>query len=184
MNLETVISVVAGYFYSIFTSLIDNSEKKGIPIDWEQITKTRYLDWSITTPIMLLSLCIVLTYNVNKKISLSTMLLIIILNYTMLLIGYLGEIHYINHNIGLIGGFIPFFAMFYVIYTRFVKPYKNSVNSFLLGLYIFFWGFYGVVYNFPLEYKNIIMNILDCLAKCLVGLGFWVYYANFLVWNK
>jgi len=183
MNLETVISIVAGYFYSTFISKLDTYEKEGKSIDWEDITKTRYLDWSITTPIMLLGLCIVLTHNVNKKVRFSSMMLIIALNYTMLLLGYLGEIQVINRIVALIGGFIPFFAMFYIIYIRYVKPYNNSVNKFLLGFYVFFWSFYGIVYEFPIEYKNIILNILDLIAKCLIGIGFWIYYTNLLVWK-
>jgi hypothetical protein len=37
---------------------------------------------------------------------------------------------------------------------------------------------YGVVYMFGEEWKNITMNILDLTAKCLVGLGLWVYYTK------
>jgi bacteriorhodopsin len=184
MNLETVISVVAGYFYSIFTSKINDNEIKGTIIDWNQMNKIRYLDWSITTPLMLLSLCVVLTNNINKNLYFSTMIIILILNYTMLLFGYLGEINFINRYTGLICGFIPFFAMFYLIYIKFVKPFNNKVNNFLFGFFLFFWGLYGVVYDFPLEYKNIIMNILDCIAKCLVGIGLWIFYTHLISWNK
>jgi hypothetical protein len=28
------------------------------------------------------------------------------------------------------------------------------------------------------EYKNIMLNILDCIAKCLIGLGLWAYYSD------
>ena len=65
LNLETCISVVAGYFYSIFTGKIDEFSQKNKAIDWSEITKTRYIDWSITTPMMLLALCLVLGQN-NK----------------------------------------------------------------------------------------------------------------------
>ena len=40
---------------------------------------------------------------------------------------------------------------------------------------------YGVVYMFNEEYKNISMNILDCIAKCFVGLGLWAYFSKIIV---
>ena len=30
-------------------------------------------------------------------------------------------------------------------------------------------------------YKNIGMNILDCFAKCLFGLGLWAYFSKIIV---
>ena len=71
--------------------------------------------------------------------------------------------------------------MFYLIFIRYVKPVKNAVNNFLYGFYILIWGLYGIVYMFKEEYKNIIMNVLDCVAKCFIGLGLWVYYTKILV---
>ena len=41
MNLETCISIVAGYFYSIFVEKIDEFNNLDIPIDWESITLLR-----------------------------------------------------------------------------------------------------------------------------------------------
>ena len=70
LNIETCISLVAGYFYGLFITQLDDSEKNDIPIDWEKITKTRYVDWCITTPLMLLVLCIVLSYHSKIRIHL------------------------------------------------------------------------------------------------------------------
>jgi bacteriorhodopsin len=50
MNLETCISLIGGYFYSVFQEKI----KKMKEMKWKEITTLRYLDWAITTPIMLL----------------------------------------------------------------------------------------------------------------------------------
>jgi bacteriorhodopsin len=66
-NLETAVSLVGGYFYSVFVGMIDDFKKRNVPFDWDAITKIRYLDWSITTPLMLLSLCLVLAKE-SKKI--------------------------------------------------------------------------------------------------------------------
>jgi bacteriorhodopsin len=178
LNLETCISVVAGYFYSIFVAQIDkyNFEKK--EIDWSEITKTRYIDWTITTPMMLLALSIVLANESNQKVHIPTILSIIALNYGMLYLGYLGEVKTIDRWTAMISGFVLFFMMFTIIFTQFVLPKYSLANYILFGLYLFIWSMYGVVYMFGESYKNIAMNILDLTAKCLVGLGLWAYYTK------
>jgi bacteriorhodopsin len=188
LNLETCISIVAGYFYSIFITQIDGFSKDNKPVDWTDITKTRYVDWSITTPMMLLTLCIVLGSNINKKVDLTTLSIIFILNYIMLYIGYLGETNAINLTgtremnmlMASIIGFIPFTGMFYLIFKNFVLPKYNFANYSLYFFYLIVWSLYGVVYLFKEEYKNISMNILDSIAKCLIGLGLWAYFSHII----
>ena len=180
-NLETCISVVAGYFYSIFVGKIDEYGKSDKPIDWADITQTRYIDWSITTPMMLLVLCIVLGMNTGTKLRFGTYSMIVILNFIMLYFGYLGEIGSIQRIPALIVGFIAFFMMFSIIFIVFVMPKYNRDNYILFGIYTLIWSIYGVAYMFNEEYKNIIMNVLDCSAKCLVGLGLWVYYTKIII---
>ena len=68
LNIETVISIVAGFFYSQFVTLVKDTP------NYTQLIQTRYLDWSITTPFMLLSLCLALGYNIRKKINLDVLI--------------------------------------------------------------------------------------------------------------
>ena len=56
MNLETAISIIAGYFYTLFMAEITRSEETKTSLNWDKINTYRYVDWSITTPIMLLVL--------------------------------------------------------------------------------------------------------------------------------
>jgi len=177
LNLETCISLVAGYFYSMFVAKIDKKEN----IDWNEITKTRYIDWCITTPLMLLTLCIVLGNNIKKPVYFSTFLSIVILNYIMLYIGYLGEQQQIERIYASIFGFIPFFGMFYIIFSRFVQPKFRIDNYVLYGIYLFVWSLYGIVYLFQEETKNMITNILDLIAKCFIGISLWAYYTKIFV---
>ena len=179
-NLETAVSLVGGYFYSVFVGMIDDYKKRNVPFDWDAITKIRYLDWSITTPLMLLSLCLVLAKESKKIIHLTTILLIIFLNYVMLYVGYLGEIRVLNRNVACIGGFIPFAILFYIIFKNYTVIDKGLSKYFLLLVYMITWSFYGFVYLLGDEYKNIAMNILDCISKCVVGLLLWVYYTNII----
>jgi bacteriorhodopsin len=188
LNLETCISIVAGYFYSVFIVQIEkpyeglwsdiNTKNDGI---WKDITKTRYVDWSITTPMMLLTLCLVLGMNSRVPIRISIFLLILFFNYSMLYLGYLGEIGTVDRPTGCFTGFVAFFIMFLIIYHVFVKPGVTTANMVLYIMYFVVWSIYGIVYLFGEESKNVAMNILDLTAKCLIGLGLWAYYTKIFV---
>jgi bacteriorhodopsin len=181
-NLETTISIVAGYFYSVFVAKIDEAEKQNKPLDWLELTKTRYSDWVITTPMMLLALVVVLGYNSKITVKFITMISIVLLNYVMLYIGYLGETNVLKRFYAMIIGFVAFFSMFFIIFMNFVRPKYNFVNNVLFGFYLTVWSLYGIVYMFGEETKNIVMNALDCTAKCLIGLFLWVYYTGIVKW--
>jgi bacteriorhodopsin len=180
LNLETCISIVAGYFYSVFIDKIAKTEEKMTNMDWSEISQLRYVDWSITTPFMLLVLCLVLSTNINKKICLSTMATVIALNYVMLYAGYLGEMKKMSIFTSELIGFGAFFAMFGLIFTKYVQPYTNTSNRALFGMYFGIWSLYGVAFVLDEEYKNIIMNYLDLTSKCIIGLGLWAYYTRIL----
>ena len=175
LNLETCISIIAGYFYSMFVAKLDIQNKQ---INWSEITQTRYIDWCITTPMMLLTLCIVLGNNIQKTVPFGIFLIIVLFNYLMLYIGYLGEQEKINRIFASIFGFIPFIGMFYLIFSRFVLPKYRLDNYILFTIYVSIWSLYGIVYLLPEESKNIAMNILDAIAKCFMGLGLWAYYTE------
>jgi bacteriorhodopsin len=179
-NLETCISVVAGYFYSVFVSQLDQYERERIPINWDIITKNRYIDWAITTPMMLLVLCVFLASESKSVIHLTTIMLIMIFNYIMLYIGYLGETNVLDRFTACIGGFVPFFIVFYLIFSNYVVISKGIGKYWLFVFYLFFWSLYGLVYLLEESYKNIAMNTLDCIAKCLVGIALWMYYIKII----
>ena len=121
-NLETCISLVASYFYSVFVAQLEGFEKEKKPIDWATMTKTRYIDWAITTPLMLLVLCAFLANESKTTVHLSTISMVVLLNYIMLYFGYLGETKQVNKPIADAFGFVSFFAMFYLIYYKYIKP--------------------------------------------------------------
>lgn len=180
LNLETAISVIAGYFYSVFVSQIDKFSEESKPINWADITKTRYIDWSITTPVMLLVLCVVLGTNTNVPLRFPVIVSVVILDYLMLYAGYLGEIGKINRWTGMIAGFFAFVLIFAIIFFLFVRPKYVFANYVLFGIYFAVWSLYGVFYMLGEEYKNIGMNILDLTAKCFVGLGLWAYFTKII----
>ena len=175
LNLETVVSIIAGFFYSKFVEKVSSRE---FEVDFDEIMRTRYTDWFITTPIMLLALVIALSQQLNTKPEFPIYLVIVVLNFLMLGLGYLGETGKINRNIGLYGGFVPFFVMFGIIFANMVYGQGSTFNYVLFGLYFGIWSIYGLIYNMENKKKNIIYNGLDLTAKCFIGLGLWLYFID------
>ena len=157
------------------------------------ITPKRYIDWVITTPTMLITLIVYLIY-LNKKIENKTSELdfftllkdnstiiipVIVLNWLMLLFGYLGEMKIIPVLLGVFLGFIPFLIYYYMIYVNYVT---QNTNGYLLFWYFFiFWSLYGVVAVLPYYVKNAFYNILDLFAKNFFGifLSYIIYSGNY-----
>ena len=181
MNLETCISVIAGYFYSLFIQKIQSYDAEEKPVDWDELTQMRYIDWSITTPLMLLALCLALGQNSGVKLHIHIYVIIVVLNYMMLYTGFLGETKVWSRFFASFIGFIPFFIMFYLIYSIFVKPNTMFSNTVLYFIYLVVWTLYGIVYLLGDVYKNIAFNLLDLIAKCLIGIGLWGYFAKIIV---
>ena len=166
LKIELSIQIVEFIFY---IWLIFNLEKRNI-------TKFRYVDWFITTPIMLVTLMI---YYDKKSKTVKDFLLdnqkeiisIIILNYFMLIFGLLGELEFINYNLGGVLGFFPFVVMFKIIYDKFVQQAENKGIFFY---FVLFWSLYGLAYFMEYNLKNSMYNILDLFAKN--GFGLFLVY--------
>jgi bacteriorhodopsin len=146
------------------------------------VTPKRYIDWFITTPTMLITLIIYLIYlnkrveNKTNELELFTLLKdnatiiipVIILNWLMLLFGYLGEMKIIPVLLGVFLGFIPFLIYYYMIYINYVT--QNTSGYLLFWYFFFFWSLYGFVAVLPYYIKNSFYNILDLFAKNFFGL--------------
>jgi ABC-type Mn2+/Zn2+ transport system permease subunit len=129
---------------------------------------------------MLLALMLVLGYNNKQKVPGLVFITVVIMNFIMLYLGYLGEREKLDKNIALVSSFIFFFGVFGLIWFTFIRNHRNMTNYVIFGLYIFIWSIYGLVYMADEETKNITFNILDLSAKCLIGLGFWVYFTKII----
>jgi bacteriorhodopsin len=175
MNLETCISIVAGYFYSTFVELV----KDGHP-DYKKINLTRYLDWYISTPLMLFVLCMVLSNEQKVAFTIKTFLAVLLLDYSMLTVGYLGELNYMERYTADLVGFLFFGGMYGLIWKTFLAGGKKTTFGSALSYYTFVlvWLVYGVVYLFDETTKNVCYNVLDLIAKALVGIFFWMYFTK------
>ena len=176
LNLETCISIIAAFFYSQFVLMLDKPS-----IDYPTVNKMRYTDWFITTPLMLLALCLVLANNNGSNVRLPIYAIVLLSNFAMLWIGYKGERGDLDKRTACILGFIPFVLMFGVIWYFFVRNTKSTFNVVIFALYLFIWSIYGFIYLANEETKNIVFNTLDAIAKCLIGLSLWAYFTKALV---
>jgi len=145
------------------------------------VTPKRYIDWVITTPSMLITLMMYLIY-LNKRVenktneldfftllkdNLNIVIPVVILNWLMLLFGYLGEMRIIPILLGVFLGFIPFLIYYYIIYVNYVT---ENVSNLLFWYFFFFWSLYGFAAVLPYYVKNSCYNILDLFAKNFFGI--------------
>ena len=174
MNIETAVSLVAGLVYGIFIERIKQPE-----FELRDILHLRYLDWMITTPLILLG--IVLFYNKGAAtVNYKTFGIVAVLNWMMLLFGYLGEFGTVSHGVGLVVGFAFFAAMLaYFFYA--IIPKGSSMPVFWIFAVI--WSGYGVAYMLEEEAKNIAYNMLDLASKALFGIVLWLYFGRVLAFT-
>jgi bacteriorhodopsin len=146
------------------------------------ITPKRYFDWAFTTPTMLITLIFYLIFlkyrdnNTSYKLNFFnvfnkefyTISIILLLNWLMLLFGYLVEINLLPVLLGVFLGFIPFMIYYYIIYKKYAIL---SNDGFKIFFYFFIvWSLYGVAAILPYKIKNICYNILDLFSKNFFGI--------------
>jgi bacteriorhodopsin len=179
LGLEVAVQAVEGAFYAWLYYNIDRVKN---------ITPKRYADWAITTPTMLVTLVAYIIYlNAPSSDSLSLFQIlrenatpiaqILVLNWLMLLFGYLGEVGVIPLVAGVALGFVPFIAYFYIMYERFIHNATSATSAIINGTsmkiyayFLVFWSLYGIVAVLPYALKNTIYNVLDLVSKNLFGI--------------
>jgi hypothetical protein len=167
--IDFIVQIIELAFYVwLFTNLHNVSN----------ITPKRYFDWVITTPTMLFTLVMYLIYkNSNNPEQLDlyktidenkyNILIITILNFFMLVFGYLGETESIHKLLSLTFGFFPFILYFWLIYEKYAK--YSDFGKKLFYYFFIVWTFYGVVAYLPYYLRNSCYNILDLFAKNFFG---------------
>jgi hypothetical protein len=170
---EFAVQVVEASFYVYWASNFSTIEN---------ITPKRYFDWMLTTPTMLITLMLYSIYlgykETNKDASTLkafdllqehwvTISQVVILNATMLVCGYLGEIHKLPVTVSVGLGFIPFFIMYAIIYHTFSVQSREGMIIFYY--FLFFWSLYGVAALCSYTVKNTMYNVLDIFAKNFFG---------------
>ena len=177
LALEGIVQLIESAFYIWVIFAIHNLEN---------VTPRRYIDWSFSTPIMLISTIVFMKYqeykenNINKSFKMidffkenkNNIIKIYVYNGLMLLFGFLGEAGIIDKRIGIPIGFVFFYLSFDLIYQEYAK--KSELGKKLFIFLVVVWGLYGVAAMTDLNTKNISYNMLDIVSKNFYGL--FIYY--------
>lgn len=173
MLLEVFVQIIEGSFYIYWLFNFKNILN---------VTPKRYFDWAITTPTMLINLIFYLIFlqHIHKNTvaelnffelfnkELYTIITVLLLNWVMLLFGYLGEISLMPILVAVSLGFIPFLFYYYIIYNKYALLTEDGFKIFLY--FFIFWTLYGIVATLPYKMKNTCYNILDLFSKNIFGI--------------
>lgn len=173
--LEYIVQIIEATMYIWLSFSLINSSS---------MVQRRYIDWFITTPMMLLTTIMYMKYNTTKTKSSLTLTKIIIdekknilnifsYNALMLFFGLLAEFYPSNSKLLVVIGFYFFYKLFYTIYDRFVL--NNIINTRLFIFITTIWGLYGIAALMNVHIKNICYNILDIISKNFYEIYiFWI----------
>jgi hypothetical protein len=180
--MELLVQIIESSFYIWMISKFNTIKN---------ITPFRYYDWVITTPTMLITFMFYLMFLRDKEKGVKSesflteiknhwklILKVTLLDWAMLLSGYLGEKEIFSYLTTTVVGFIPFFLMFYLIHNNFAT--QSSQGQKIFWYFSGIWAIYGIAALLPYKVKNSIYNILDLFAKNFFGifLAYVLYKAS------
>jgi bacteriorhodopsin len=177
LGFEMAVQVIELVFYFWFLFIKDIAT----------ITTTRYLDWFLSTPVMLLTMSAYFSYESMKEKfrnesiqeffaeNRRPLYAIFFFNFLMLLAGMLGELGYVTKLFAFLYGFVALALSFGTIYKNFVLA-SGFVTSFFTIMAVA-WSGYGIAYMLDPVKKNVVYTILDIIAKNFFGLylGFNIF---------
>ena len=171
--LETIVQFIELVFYLTFL--------KNMSKTVTGMAKTRYYDWFITTPTMLLTTIVYFEYlhrlETNGapfrfldfiKENQRNIIFITIANFLMLIFGYLYEIGKIDKKSAALLGYIFFLVTFGFIYNNYAQ--KSEMGKKIFVLLFIIWGLYGIAFMLSDIAKNNLINFLDLFAKNFFGI--------------
>lgn len=142
-------------------------------------TWTRYLDWVISTPAMLLSTILFFRHRASEVLvpdtfEMGTLYACLGLNWLMLSFGFAMEASQaVSRGIGLALGGAAFVGSFTVL-----SLFLASTDALSVGLYVAMyavWSLYGVAAALDDVPKNVAYNALDIVSKNFYGIFLLVY---------
>lgn len=142
-------------------------------------TWTRYVDWFVSTPAMLVSTA--LFFHHRRGIPLGDVfdgyLLYVCLGFNACMLGFglLAELGMLPVLAALAGGGAAFVASFTALATFLGSEDVDTMSVILYTSMYAVWGCYGVAAAFPDTAKNVAYNGLDVVAKNFYGVFLFVY---------
>ena len=178
LKVEVVVEVIELIFYIVL--ILFFNQLSGT------LTPYRYIDWSFTTPLMLITLMAYMRGSTGRLTdflynNVGSIVTVCSLNALMLLSGFLGEIGVFPILATTAIGFIPFATYFGYIYENFVPSvaadtdYKRTLFFWFVG----FWMLYGLFALLSYTAKNVSYNILDLFAKNFFGV-----FLSVIIWTR
>jgi len=177
LTVETIVQVIQLTFYTWYSFQIHLIA---------DITRHRYADWVITTPLMLFTTMAYYEYRNTSEKSFTLedfwnrywkeILTVGAFNLAMLAFGFLQELGRIGLVTSTVFGFAGLFGSFATIYTQFASQTPSNLPLFWFTAGI--WSLYGVAAWFPTTSKNVAYNILDIFSKNAYGV-----FLSFLIYN-
>ena len=147
------------------------------------LTWTRYFDWVLSTPVMLVSTSFFFQLRKEEYIegvfTEFPIYFVLAFNWLMLLFGFLMETNRMGKFVSLTLGGASLVASF-----TFLSLYVLSTDTLSVGLLFAMyavWSLYGVAAAFPYTSKNVAYNALDIVSKNFYGFFLLVYGASISV---
>lgn len=157
--LELVILFIAACFY---VYIVDHNLGSATPLQ----LRVRYLDWLLTTPLMLMVL--ILIYKQGPSIGAILkqqwyqVLGVAVLTIAMVIFGYIAHSKSLSWKFAMSAlGFACLVGLFIWIYSR----RDSDKDQGLFWYTVIVWSLYGLAYFAPFLWRNISYNILDMVAK-------------------
>jgi len=148
-------------------------------------TWTRYIDWFVSTPVMLLSTMAFFVYLKDDDASTGVIaelfaadrvaytLAVLGFNALMLVFGLLHTFAYRPLS-SLAAGMVSFVAAFATLLVGYVRGTDATGVSLFLFVYVV-WGAYGVAATLDERRKNVAYNALDIVSKNFYGVFIFIY---------
>lgn len=151
--------------------------------DREIRTWTRYIDWVISTPVMLISTALFFYHRRDLPLGdVATTWPIyasVGFDWLMLLFGFLMETDVVSRGVGLsLGGwaYVGVFTTLAVLIDD-----DDTLSVVLFALMYVVWGLYGIAAALPYREKNVAYNALDVVSKNFYGVflfGYAIYSSS------
>jgi bacteriorhodopsin len=148
-----ITAIAAGHYFFMRTAKL------------KSLVHYRYLDWTFTTPLLLVELCFILDI-----VDLGLLVKLLLLNAGMLAFGYLGQLFPSYRLWGCAAGFVCLALIFALVE-------QEAAQRWITRCFFVLWSLYGLVYlcNDPFA-TNVLYCILDVLSKAMFGV--FVYFTT------
>jgi hypothetical protein len=187
LTLEMIVQFIEFIFYIGFLTVFHLTS----------LTQARYYDWFLSTPIMLFTTSLYFYFKnfVEDKETMSSkngkpfslwefakqhrkpLLGILVLNFLMLLFGFLAEMGLMPRGLAFVLGTGALCGSFLIIYENFARFSKLTNNIFFVMFTL--WALYGVFFLLPPVVKNVGYTTLDIFAKNFFGL-----FLTYVIYSK